>query len=131
MGWMARSLPFEFARRNFYAAARHGLGAVLLWPSERAPSPRAHAAADLVARLLPAARAGLTGVGVDPHEADALLGVIAERARTGCTGAVWQREALAALGGRDDRDAALVAMTEAYAAGTASGAPVHEWRVPD
>jgi hypothetical protein len=131
MGWMARSLPFEFARRNFYAAARHGLGAVLLWPSERAPSPRAHPAADLVARLLPAARAGLTGVGVEPSEADALLGVIAERARTGRTGAVWQREALAALGGGDDRDAALVAMTEAYAAGTASGAPVHEWNVPD
>ena len=40
MEWMCRSMPFEFARRNFTAAARDGLDAVLLWPSSEAPSPR-------------------------------------------------------------------------------------------
>lgn len=131
MEWMTRSLPFEFARRNFYAAARHGLDAVLLWPSREAPSPRPWPAGDLIASLLPVARVGLTGFGVDPAEADALLDVIARRVASGLTGAVWQRRALAALEPRLGRTAALAAMTEAYLERCAAGAPVHEWDVPD
>ena len=131
MDWMARSMPFEFARRNFYAAARRGLEAVLLWPSSEAPSPRPWPAAELVTRLIPSARAGLTGCGVAAAEADALLGVLAERVRSGITGAEWQRRALASLEGAGaSRDEALVAMTEAYVEGCSGGAPAHEWDVP-
>lgn len=131
MEWMARSLPFEFARRNFYAAARDGLEAVLLWPSREAPSPRPWPAAELVASLQPVARVGLTAFGVDPDEADLLLGVVARRAASGQTGSVWQRRALASLerqpGGRAE---ALAAMTEAYLERCTAGTPVHEWDVP-
>ena len=130
MGWMARSLPLDLARRNFYAAARQGLDAVLLWPSSSAPSPRPWRAPDLVARLLPVARVGLTGCGVEPGEADALLGVVAERAASGLTGAVWQRRALAALERDAPREEALAAMTEAYHARSSSAGPVHTWDLP-
>jgi hypothetical protein len=130
--WMARSLPFEFARRNFYAAARDGLRAVLLWPSPEAPSPRPWPAAELVASLLPVARVGLSGFGVDPGETDRLLGVVARRVASGQTGSVWQRRALASLERRGDgRAQALAAMTEAYLERGTAGAPVHEWDVPD
>lgn len=131
MGWMARSLPFDLARRNFYAAARQGLDAILLWPSATAPSPRPWAATDLVAQLLPVARVGLTGCGVDAHEADELLAVVAERVRAGITGAVWQRRALARLERALPRRQALAALTEVYLARAADGAPVHTWRLPD
>lgn len=130
MGWMARSLPFEFARRNFYAAARQGLEATLLWPSSTAPSPRPWSAPDLVAQLIPVARVGLTGCGVAGGEADELLDVVAERVRTGVTGAVWQRRALAGLERTLSRGDALVALTEAYLARSEGGAPAHTWDLP-
>ena len=130
MGWMARSMPFDYARRNFYAAARDGLGASLLWPSPEAPSPRASPASELVVRLLPVARVGLVGFGVDPAEADDLLGVVAARVASGLTGSVWQRRALASLERGRDRATALAALTEAYVARSTAGAPVHEWDLP-
>lgn len=130
MEWMARSMPFEFAKRNFYAAARDGLDAVLLWPSDEAPSPRPWPATELLRRLLPVARVGLTACGVDPDEADAHLSIVAERVQTGMTGAEWQRRALAALEPGLARAAALEALTERYIALAASGAPVHAWPVP-
>ena len=126
-GWMARSLPFALARRNFYEAARSGLDALLLWPSSEAPSPRPWAAPTLVASLLPVARVGLVGLGVDPDEADDLLGVIAARVEARATGSAWQRAALAALERRLPRERALAALTEGYIARAATGAPVHEW----
>ena len=127
LSWMARSLPFAMARRNFYEAARAGLDAMLLWPSPEAPSPRPWPAADLIASLLPVARVGLVGCGVDRDEADDLLGVIAERAASGTTGSVWQRRALASLERGMSRPAALAALTEAYLERSRGGAPVHEW----
>lgn len=130
MDWMARSMPFEFARGNFYAAARDGLDAVLLWPSPEAPSPRPARAADLIRRLLPVARVGLIGFGVERPEADEMLGVIAERVESGRTGAVWQRRALAALEPGRGRSAALAALTEAYIDRAAAGDPVHLWDLP-
>jgi hypothetical protein len=130
MEWMARSMPFEFARRNFYAAARQGLEAVLLWPSPEAPSPRTWRAPDLIESLIPVARVGLTGFGVDPTECDPLLEVVARRVASGQTGSVWQRRALAALEQAGTRAGALAAMTEAYLERGAAGAPVHEWGIP-
>lgn len=130
MEWIARSMPFDFARRNFYAAARDGLDAMLLWPSREAPSPRPAGAGELVHRLLPVARVGLVGFGVDADEADVLLGVVAERVASGVTGSVWQRRALAALERGRDRTAALAALTEAYIEGCATGVPVHRWDLP-
>ncbi|HEY2389189.1 MAG TPA: glutamate-cysteine ligase family protein [Candidatus Binatia bacterium] len=120
---------FGHARRNFYAAARDGLAAELLWPSERIPSPEPHGAAALVASLLPLARTGLVDNGVSAAEADAQLAVIAARVAKGATGARWQRQALERLGAGRARPAALAALLERYLAAVATGRPVHEWEV--
>jgi phage terminase large subunit-like protein len=104
---------------------------VLLWPSSEAPSPRPWPAAELVTRLAPAARAGLTACGVAPAEADDLLSVVVERVRRGVTGAGWQRAALAAFEDAGaTRRRALAEMTEAYLDRSSTGAPVHEWELP-
>lgn len=121
------SMPFAYAQDNFLRAARHGLDAVLLWPSRPGHPPTAWSAPDLVRRLLPVAREGLVGAGVDPDEADALLGIIQARVGAGCTGARWQRKMLAYLEAHMPRPDALGALLERYLAHAASGRPVHEW----
>ena len=123
------ALTFGQARRNFYAAARQGLDAELLWPSDEAPSPRPVRALDLVRRLLPLAREGLVETGVEEEEADRLLGLIAARVGTRMTGAQWQRRELAILERRLDRPHALAAMLERYLACAVAGAPVHTWPI--
>jgi hypothetical protein len=123
-------LTFGQARRNFYAAARYGVDAELLWPCDEAPSPRRIGAVALVERLLPVARGGLLDAGVLAAEVDPLLEVIAARAATRQTGARWQTATLAALSGRMDRTAALTGMLARYHALAALGQPVHQWAVP-
>lgn len=120
-------LPFTCARGNFLRAAKEGLDAVLLWPERHAPSPQPVPAPLLVERLLPVARQGLVGAGVDSEEADALLSLIQARLRAGVTGARWQRKMLARLEAHMPRQDALAALLERYMAHAASGRPVHEW----
>jgi hypothetical protein len=123
-------LTFGQARRNFYAAARDGLDAELLWPSDP-PSPRTVPARGLIATLLPMARAGLVAHGVLADEADRLLDVVAARVESGQTGAAWQRRALARLDARQARDVALAAMLERYLGHAATDVPVHAWPAMD
>jgi gamma-glutamyl:cysteine ligase YbdK (ATP-grasp superfamily) len=123
-------LTFGQARRNFYAAARDGLDAELLWPSDP-PSPRTVPARRLIASLLPMAHAGLVAQGVLTDEADRLLDVVAGRVESGQTGAAWQRRALARLDARHARDVALAAMLERYLGHAATDVPVHAWPAMD
>jgi gamma-glutamyl:cysteine ligase YbdK (ATP-grasp superfamily) len=125
--WLTASLTFGQARRNFYAAAHHGLDAELLWPSERSPSPRPTDAHVLIPRLIPIARAGLIDGGADAAEVDELLETIASRAERRLTGATWQQRMLATLERRMSRRDALAALVERYLACAASGEPVHCW----
>ncbi len=114
-----QALPFSQARDNFYGAARQGLNAHVTWlDGER------HNARRLVLNdLLPLARAGLDAFAIDADDRDRYLGVIEERARTGRTGAAWQRAYVSAHG----RD--MARLTKAYAERQRDGAPVHEWDV--
>jgi gamma-glutamyl:cysteine ligase YbdK (ATP-grasp superfamily) len=122
-------LSFERAEHNFYRAAQHGLAAQLTWPFSRG-GPRTVRASELVAELLPSARAGLLRAEVAPPEADRLLEVIAGRVATGQTGAVWQRIALAAAERRLTRQSALALMLHGYLDLAATGQPVHTWPAP-
>jgi gamma-glutamyl:cysteine ligase YbdK (ATP-grasp superfamily) len=124
---LVTALTFGQARWNFYAAARHGLDANLLWPVSVPPSPEMTPAPALVRALLPVARDGLAANGVDAAEAEATLAPIAGRLASGRTGARWQRRALAALGRRHGRDEALRRLLARYLALSATGTPVHAW----
>jgi hypothetical protein len=120
-------MTFGQARHNFYAAARHGLAADLLWPTPSPPSPSLVPAAELVERLLPVAERGLLAGGVDPSEARRTLDVIALRAQRRQTGAAWQRATLRALERRLDRTQALAGMFARYRTLAAEGSPVGSW----
>ena len=76
-----------YAARNFYAAARDGLGARIVWLDGRLQPMRAL----LLEELLPIARQGLRGHGVDPDEIERWVGIVDQRVRSGRTGSAWQR----------------------------------------
>jgi gamma-glutamyl:cysteine ligase YbdK (ATP-grasp superfamily) len=122
-----REMSFAAAEANFFTAARFGIGAPLYWPG--IGTVRAD---ELVLRhLLPIARKGLEGWGVDADDVDRYLGIIEERALARRNGAVWQIEAfrqLVEVEGLDRSDAA-VALTTRYADLHEVGEPVHRWPV--
>jgi hypothetical protein len=126
-------LAFADAAGNFHRAARHGPHTLLAWPGRGTIR-----ATDLVLEeLLPLAHEGLAAAGIGPAERHRHLDIIAERARSGRTGAVWQtrevRRLMAqagepdALPGSPVRSAALAAMVRRYLALQRSGAPVATW----
>jgi gamma-glutamyl:cysteine ligase YbdK (ATP-grasp superfamily) len=120
-------MTFGHARQNFYEAARFGLGAVLLWPADAAPSPRPRPARDVVLELLPLARAALLASEVDASEVDTWLAVIERRVAHGLTGARWQRESYDALVQRFSPEEAAARMLERYMALSENGQSVAEW----
>jgi hypothetical protein len=109
-------LPFATAEANFYAAARDGLQARLtdLDGRERGALP-------WLRELLPVARRGLAQLQVDDALAARWLALIGQRLDRGLTGATWQLDRLAALGGD------LEALTLDYARHQAGGEPLHRW----
>jgi gamma-glutamyl:cysteine ligase YbdK (ATP-grasp superfamily) len=135
--WLARQdqrwtyvLSFERAEHNFYRAAQYGLAGRLIWPVGDTGQLRTIPAAELLPELLPCARDGLVGAGVEAAEADSLLGVISSRVATGQTGARWQRTTLAAAERGLPREPALAAMLEQYLQCAATAQPVHTWAAP-
>jgi hypothetical protein len=110
-------LPFAAARSNFYAAARQGLRAELIWQDGRH-----YPARDLILEVcLPLARQGLRDFGLSGAEIERYLGVLETRVRTGQTGAEWQLRRLERVGGDVHR------MMDDYLENQRAGAPVHEW----
>lgn len=121
---LARALPpvetvlsFAQCRANFYAAARDGLRADVVWlDGQRWPLRQL-----LLEKLLPLARRELQVLNLDVADVAAYLDLIAARVESGCTGADWQRRFLE----RNGPD--LEALTLAYLERQQSGKPVHEW----
>jgi hypothetical protein len=120
-------MTFGHARRNFYDAARFGLDAGLLWPAEHGPSPVLLSPTALADRLIELAREGLISSGVDVAEADAWLGIVAERIARRATGARWQRGVFDEHALTMTRDEAAFAMLRRYRELSDRGEPVHEW----
>ncbi|MEQ8861461.1 MAG: hypothetical protein RIC56_22685 [Pseudomonadales bacterium] len=113
-------LPFAKARDNFYGAARYGLNARLLWPSER--GDRDIGVRQLVLEeLLPLARRGLQSRGIPDPEIDEYLDIIGARVDTSQNGAAWQRRWVA-MHGID-----LHELVQAYLERQERGDPVHTW----
>jgi gamma-glutamylcysteine synthetase len=120
-------MTFGQARRSFYDAARFGLAAEILWPSECVPSPEASSPSKLAARLLSLARAGLVSSGVDPDEVETWLSIIEARIARGTTGALWQRRLYDALAAEMPRERAATLMLARYRELSDRGSPVHTW----
>jgi gamma-glutamyl:cysteine ligase YbdK (ATP-grasp superfamily) len=121
-------MSFSAAADNFYTAARDGLGARLYWPRVGAQVP----VSELILRhLLPIARDGLVDWGVDEGDVDYYLGIIAERALSGMSGAGWQIATWSKLVDDDklSRDDATRELVRIYQQRSYASTPVHTWPV--
>ncbi len=122
-GEIDKRMPFDDAKNNFFAAARHGLKAQLTWDDGRDyPASKL-----ILERLLPAAREGLKRAGVDAEDGDRYLDVIQERVERDQTGAKWSLRSLAAMNDRGSREMRHRVLTEAMLEQQRSGAPVSRW----
>jgi CBS domain-containing protein len=116
-------MRFCDAKNNFFAAARHGLGAKLTWMRGKV----AEAPALILEELLPLARQGLNKSNIDPDDIDRYLGIIESRVKSGRTGATWMSDSLAAMDPAQTRDRKERALTAALIEGQQSDLPGHEW----
>ena len=120
-GAIDKLMPFDAAKDNFFAAARHGLQAQLTWTKGHSYP----AAALILEHLLPLARQGLKQARVAEADIALYLGTLEERVRTGQTGAQWALNSLAAMTRRGTRDLRTLAV--AMRAHQQTGEPVHRW----
>lgn len=121
------ALPFRYGEYNFVEAARAGLEARLVWPCATQVELFDRALPDIVRELLPAAREGLTALGVDAAEADRQCALIQARLASGQTGSRWLRRGLQHYGNTLHGTQALLKDYHRHQAG---GRPVHEWALP-
>lgn len=112
-------LPFEIARSNFYAAARRGLGARIVWLDGETGDVQTL----IHDRLANLAVEGLVEAGVDALEAKHYIGIVKSRALNGQNGSAWQR-AHANCHGKN-----FQALMEDYLEHQKRGQPVHTWTV--
>jgi hypothetical protein len=121
-------MSFSAAEENFHAGARDGIDARVYWPG----LGEVPAAELVLRRLLPLAHEGLRGAGVDPGDADRLLGIIERRCVTLRNGASWQSDAFHHFfeGRGMVRLEALRQLTRLYREHMHSNEPVHEWAAP-
>ena len=113
-------LSFAAAHDNFYAAARDGLEAELLWPGADG-----HVGVQLLIldELLPLAHRGLEWLGIPEAERRGYLGLVESRVAAGVNGATWQRRWVE----RHGRD--FAGLVKAYLERQATGTPVHRWAI--
>jgi len=112
-------LPFEDARKNFYACAKKGLSADIEWLD----GINENVQTLIGDQLAPQAEQALISHGVDALEAGHYMSIIKSRARNGQTGSAWQR-AHANCHGRDFQK-----LVQDYLVLQNEGLPVHGWRV--
>ncbi|MEW6982837.1 hypothetical protein AAD001_09325 [Colwelliaceae bacterium 6471] len=120
-------VPFRFAEYNFYRAAQHGLDAKILWPLKNKHHPKEAKIGEVIAALLPAAKAGLLSLGVETNEADYFLGIIEQRLNEGVTGAIWQKRTLKTLEQYTDKNTACQQLVQHYIKQSRSCQPVATW----
>lgn len=126
---VAGLVSFADVRESFFACAREGLHAQVVWLDGRH-----HEVGQLVAsELLPCAREGLRRAGIDDADIDRYLGILAERVERRQTGAMWLLRTIDRLqehprlsARREARDTVATARMMAL---SYSRRPVHDWPI--
>ncbi len=116
---------FDDVKRNFFAAAQHGLKAQFTWEKGKS-----YTAEDLILQeLIPAARHGLEASGIDRRDIDRYLPIIEERVKSGRTGSQWMLDSLANMGTDGTTDLRFRTLTRAILARQRRSQPVHTWEL--
>ncbi len=122
-------LPFNYAERNFYRAAKHGLNARLIWPCKQQVRLHDQAVASIADNMLPVAARALEEHGMNSHEVQRLMSVIEGRLEQNITGAIWQRQVTNQLLEHTNKEEAFRQMLALYIQNYQSARPVCEWSI--
>lgn len=120
-------IPFQFAKYNFYRAAKNGIDATILWPQNYQNKPVEVPIKKVIDDMLLVANDGLSSLGVEREERDKYLQIIQRRLSTGVTGGSWAKNTLRHLRKSLSNDQACAAMLEIYYQNQLAGHPISEW----
>lgn len=121
------ALPFQTLEHNFYQAAEKGVKARLLWPNGPREQLSRMPVTEIVQDLLPTARKGLLGIGINAGEVDYYLGIIQQRVKARTNGACWQLRQFNRLSRSLVKHRALRSMLESYITNSGNNHPVAQW----
>ena len=116
-------LDFDDVFTNFLAAARHGLEAHLTWFDGEPVTAQEL----IIDTLLPLARRGLLGRGIDAADVERYLDTVEARVDSRRTGARWQLNSLAQMGSMGTQEERMAALVAATVERQRHARPVHEW----
>ncbi|MBA2652967.1 MAG: hypothetical protein H0U73_11985 [Tatlockia sp.] len=111
-------LPFHYARKNFYKAARFGLDTTFNWFLGEEIS-----AFELVKKLIPLSRKGLQIFGINAADIDLYLDVIERRVSLKTTGSDWQCRFIDKYGKDFNK------MMSIYLENQYQEIPISEWKI--
>lgn len=118
-----KSIEFDDAKMNFFAASKMGLDTKFRWADGKR-----YNAVDLICNeLLPLARHGLEKAGVDSGDIKSYLDIIEERTESAQTGSYWTVNSYNSLSKSVTREQALTAVTNAMIKNQKKGEPAHKW----
>ena len=120
-------IPFQFAKYNFYRAAKNGLDATILWPQNYQNKPVEVPIKNVIDDMLLVANDGLSSLGVEREERDKYLQIIQRRLSTGVTGGSWAKNTLRHLRKSLSNDQACATLLEIYYQNQLAGHPISEW----
>lgn len=111
-------IPFSIARANFYAAAKDGLDANVVWTDGEVPIRKL-----ILDSLLPMAREAFESMEIPKVEIDEYLDILQGRTETGQNGASWQRIWI------EKHGADFEGLIRAYVDLQETDEPVHTWSI--
>jgi CBS domain-containing protein len=114
--------PFEYAKDNFYRAARTGLQTIMHWFGKEIPAQKL-----ILDELLPMAAQGLSAEKVNSEDINEYLGIIQKRIEKGITGAQWQLDNFNKLKQSYGADSSLKILTKGMYELQQTNEPLHEW----
>ncbi len=120
-------IPFIFSEHNFYAAARNGLDATILWPQNYQHKPMETPIRNVIDQMLQTSYDGLAKLGVDEAERVKQLSVIQKRLAMDITPAKWQKLTYRFLKRKMNKKEACKTMLNLYFEHQMAGLPVTEW----
>jgi gamma-glutamyl:cysteine ligase YbdK (ATP-grasp superfamily) len=121
------SIPFYYAEKNFYRAAKQGLNASLFWPNLISGKLQERSVISILKDLLPFAEDGLSQLGIEETEIKEQMEIITAGLESRMNGAQWQINVFDKLMQSEDRKTALAQLVELYYRQYQTGKAVHEW----
>lgn len=122
------ALPFEYAQRNFYRAARDGLNAEIIWPFQQIGIDRFPITA-ILQHWLPKAWDALAEQGVAQQQIAPLRSLLEARLENRQNGANWMLHSYQALRRQLPQQQALAQLVADYADCSQSNLPVSQWKL--